>query len=181
MDAKAAPASAVTGFDPARLIADHQVGLWRYLRALGCESSLAEDLTQETFLAIFQRPFQELSPSATAAYLRTTAHNLYISHHRKHNRLTTVADLNYVEDLSRQWAKLAGVDHGETLLDALRSCLQELTERARLALEMRFSDGASRQEIASAVNLTEDGAKNLMQRAKKQLRDCIERQCSDDS
>jgi len=116
-----------------------------------------------------------LSPSATAAYLRTTARNLYVSHHRKHNRLQAVADLNYVEDLSSEWANWAGVDQGEAMLDALRACLKELTERARLALEMRFGQQATRQEIAAAVNLTEDGAKNLMQRAKKQLKDCISR------
>jgi RNA polymerase sigma-70 factor (ECF subfamily) len=174
MDAKAAPATPASGFDPARLIADHQVGIWRYLRALGCEPSLAEDLTQETFLAVFQRPFQELSPSATAAYLRTTARNLYVSHHRKHSRMST-ADLTYMEDVSTQWSQWAGLDQGEMMLDALRGCLEELTERARLALEMRFGKQATRQEIAAAVNLTEDGAKNLMQRAKKQLKDCIGR------
>src|SRR5687768_1521864 len=82
-----APVPNTTGFDPVRLIETHQAGIWRYLRALGCENALAEDLTQETFLAVLQRPFQELSGAATAAYLRTTAHHLLISYHRRAGRV----------------------------------------------------------------------------------------------
>ena len=41
---KSAPISAATGFDPVRLIETYQVGIWRYLRALGCEAAQAEDL-----------------------------------------------------------------------------------------------------------------------------------------
>jgi len=57
----------------------------------------------------------------------------------------------------------------------LQDCLAELTQRARWALEMRFQERLPRIEIAAAMKITEHGAKNLMQRAKKQLRGCIER------
>jgi RNA polymerase sigma-70 factor (ECF subfamily) len=40
---------------------------------------------------------------------------------------------------------------------------------------MRFRDRLPRVEIAAELKITEHGAKNLMQRAKKQLRGCIER------
>jgi RNA polymerase sigma-70 factor (ECF subfamily) len=50
-----------------------------------------------------------------------------------------------------------------------------LTERARLALTMRFRDNSSRDDIAAALEITDHGAKNLMQRAKHQLRECIEK------
>jgi RNA polymerase sigma-70 factor (ECF subfamily) len=39
---------------------------------------------------------------------------------------------------------------------------------------MRFRGESSREEIAAALEITEHGAKNLMQRAKQQLRECIE-------
>src|SRR5262245_33338528 len=99
---RAAPVPEITGFDPVRLIETHQVGVWRYLRALGCESALAEDLTQETFLAVLQNPFQELSRSATAAYLRKTAHNLFVSHCRRSGRVLVMED---VESLDRNWSR----------------------------------------------------------------------------
>jgi RNA polymerase sigma-70 factor (ECF subfamily) len=166
-----APTQTAAGFDPVRLIQTYQVGIWRYLRALGCEASLAEDLTQDTFLAVLQRPFQDVSPAATSAYLRKTALNMLISHERRAGRVRPVSD---IELLDRTWTRWAGEDDGETALNHLRECLDRLTERARLALEMRFRGEHTRQEIATALEITEHGAKNLMQRAKLQLRECID-------
>ncbi|WP_254511914.1 RNA polymerase sigma factor [Anatilimnocola floriformis] len=168
---KSAPLSTATGFDPVRLIETYQVGIWRYLRALGCDAAQAEDLTQETFLAALQRPFQDINPAATSAYLRKIAFNFYISYRRRAGKVTAVEN---VEELDRTWSHWAGEDDGEGLLDLLRDCLKGLTERARQSLEMRFRDQSSRQDIATALDISPDGAKNLMQRAKQQLRDCIE-------
>lgn len=165
-----APISQATGYDPVRLIETYQAGVWRYLRALGCDAAQAEDLTQDTFLAVLQRPFQDINPAATAAYLRKTAYNLFISQQRRAGKVTAVEN---VEELDRTWLQWAGQDGGEDLLDALRDCLQGLTSRARMALEMRFRDNRSRDEIAAALEITDHGAKNLMQRAKQQLRECI--------
>ncbi len=166
-----APSQTAAGFDPVRLIQAYQAGIWRYLRALGCEASLAEDLTQDTFLAVLQRPFQDVSPAATSAYLRKTALNMLISHERRAGRVRPVSD---IELLDRTWTRWAGEDDGETALNHLRECLDRLTDRARLALEMRFRGEHTRQEIATALEITEHGAKNLMQRAKQQLRECID-------
>jgi RNA polymerase sigma-70 factor (ECF subfamily) len=165
------PTPPAVGFDAARLIETHQAGVWRYLRALGCEAALAEDLTQDTFLAVLQRPFQEISRAATSAYLRKTALNMLISHERRAGRVRSVED---IELLDQTWSRWAGDDNGEAVLDHLRDCLRRLTPRARQALELRFRDDNSRAEIAEELQITEHGAKNLMQRAKQQLRECID-------
>jgi RNA polymerase sigma-70 factor (ECF subfamily) len=165
------PVQPATGFDPVRLIQTYQAGVWRYLRALGCEASLADDLTQETFLAVLQRPFQEVNAAATNAYLRKTALNMLISHQRRSGKVRSVED---IELLDQTWSRWVGEDNGEAVLDHLRDCLTRLTERARLALEMRFRGEQSRSEIAKALEITEHGAKNLMQRAKQQLKECLE-------
>lgn len=159
-----------TGLDPVRLVRTHQVGVWRYLRALGCDPALADDLTQETFLAVLQRPLQEVSEAATLAYLRTTARNFLINHHRRAGRVTAVSD---VEIFDRAWSRWAGDDSGDELLAVLRDCLTGLGDRARRALELRFRDDLPRERIAAALELSEDGAKNLLQRAKSKLRDCV--------
>ena len=166
------PVDQAAGFDPSRLIRTYQTGVWRYLRALGCEAALADDLTQDTFLAVLQRPFQDVSPAATSAYLRKTALNMLISYQRRSGRVRATDN---IEQLDQQWLKWAGDDDGETVLTHLRDCLSRLTDRARQALEMRFREENSRAQIAAALEITEHGAKNLMQRAKQQLRECIER------
>ena len=79
-----------------------------------------------------------------------------------------------IEQLDTVWQRWAGQDDGDELVDQLRTCLAKLTPRARHALELRFRNRASRAEIAESLQITEHGAKNLMQRAKQQLRKCVE-------
>src|SRR5437868_14038624 len=122
-----AKAEHAAGFDPARLIEKYQVGVWRYLRAMGCESALADDLTQETFLAILQRPFQDVSHAATSAYLRKTALNMLISHERRAGRVRPVEN---IELLDQTWMRWAGEDDGAAALEHLRGCLARSTGRA---------------------------------------------------
>ena len=160
-----------TDFDPVRLIHDHQKGVWRYLRALGAAPALADDITQDTFLAVIEKPFDDYNQSATASYLRRVAHNLFITHRRREGKVVVVEQIN---EVAAQWDKWAGKDAGDSSLDALRDCFAQLSERAKQSLEMRFRQKATRAEIAAALKITEHGAKNLMQRAKKQLRTCVE-------
>ncbi|QDU93966.1 RNA polymerase sigma factor [Lignipirellula cremea] len=158
-------------FNPAQLVADHQAGVWRYLRAIGCDPALADDLTQETFLAVFEKPLNDYHFAATSAYLRRVAKNLLITHKRRAGRMHLTP---HADELDVVWTDWIQHDNGEEALSALKDCFRQLTERARLALEMRFRQKSSRPEIAAALEITEHGAKNLMQRAKKQLRTCVE-------
>ncbi len=163
--------------DIAQLVAAHQLSVWRYLRSWGCSPQEAEDLTQETFLKVLEKPFEQLTDAATRGFLRTVARNLLIDRRRKQGRN---AQIQGVENIEQFWV---ASDKGEPeeLLDFLRECLEGLTDRARMALEMRFSDRKSRTEIADALEIGEHGAKNLMQRAKQQLRECIEHKLKDES
>lgn len=171
-DAPSSGSAPPGGFDAARLIKEHQAGVWRYLRVLGCSASQAEDLTQETFLAVLQKPFQEINRAATAAYLRQVSRNLFISAQRRAARAVAVAELDEIE---AAWSRWAANDDGRELLAALQKCLETLASKARQALELRFREEQSRANIAAVLGMSEDGAKNLMQRAKQHLRTCIER------
>lgn len=160
-----------TELDLTELVARHQATVWRYLRALGAEAALADDLTQDTFLEVMRRPFQQYSDAATASYLRRVAHNLFISKRRRETRMTVT---EHAEQFESAWMRWAGFESGNVTLDALADCLTRITDRARQALNMRFGQGSSRRDISDALGISEHGAKNLMQRAKTQLRECVE-------
>jgi RNA polymerase sigma-70 factor (ECF subfamily) len=157
----------------AEIIAKHQMSVWRYLRLLGCDSATADDLTQETFLALMrQEAFEYANPAATASYLRRIAHNLYVSFLRR-RKLTK--GLDEVEARDALWDQWTENDEDQALMfAALRECLEKLTPRAQQALKLRFQSQSSRTSIGESLGITEHGAKNLMQRAKQQLRECIQ-------
>ena len=157
--------------DLAELIVRHQATVWRYLRALGADVALADDLTQEAFLEVMRRPFEQYNDAASAGYLRRVAHNLFISRRRREGRMMVT---DCAEDFETSWMRWAGFDAGNSVLDALAECFSRLTDRAQLALRLRFAEDSSRETIAEALAISEHGAKNLMQRAKAQLRECVE-------
>jgi len=170
------PSTLRAGPDLEGIVRTHQTGLWRYLRFLGCEPDLAEDLVQETFLALLQKPFEERGPASTAAFLRRVAKNLYLMRLRKATRAPVVED---IERADQSWRPVAGDDDGESYVAALRDCYERLGQRARRALDLRFRDGRDRRSIAAALGLGEDGIKSLMRRSRAALRDCVRRKIRD--
>jgi RNA polymerase sigma-70 factor (ECF subfamily) len=158
--------------DVAELVRLHQAGIWRYLRFLGCEPSLADDLTQETFLTVHRAPFEQRSPQATCCYLRTVARNLFLGVMRRSRREPPVEDLDRADEV---WRQFAADDGGESYLEALRECVNLLDGRARAAIELRYQDDRSRSEIGATLDLGEEGVKALLRRTRDVLRRCVEK------
>lgn len=80
-----------------------------------------------------------------------------------------------LEVLDRTWTRWVGADlSGDAVIDALAECFSRLTLRAQQSLRMRYADNASREDIAESLKITSHGVKNLQQRAKAQLRECLE-------
>lgn len=157
----------------AALVRAHQAGVWRYLRFLGCDPNEADDLVQETFLAVFRKGFEVRSPAETAAYLRTVARNRLLMARRKQRGRPAAVDLKAAESV---WARVAGKDGMSDYLVALGDCLEvAVSPRARRALELQYHDQSSRAEIAAELELAVDGVKTLLRRARSALRDCVER------
>ncbi len=172
MKSPSKPPVSSSEIDPVVLVQRYQTGLWRYLRGLGCDSATADDLVQETFLKVLQKPFEYFDDGATGAFLRRVAHNQFVSNQRRAGKVVSVEN---VQQFERVWCELVSDQDGDDYLEALRECFLKLGERSRRALEMRFRQRLSRSMIARNLQITEHGAKNLMQRAKGRLRECVER------
>src|SRR5687768_10008418 len=111
-----------TRLTAAELVQRHQAAVWRYLRFLGCDEARADDLLQETFLAVLEKPFEQRCDVATAAYLRTVARNRFLAAVRKEKNALTLAELAIAEEV---WSQTPGAGSDE-YLDSLGDCLEEL-------------------------------------------------------
>lgn len=154
------------------LVQAQQMGIWRYLRFLGCDPAQADDLTQETFLAIHGKPPEERSAAATSAYVRTVARNLFLMSLRRARRQAIVENIELIEEV---WQRFAADDDGEAYRDAMRDCVETLDGRARQAIDLFYRDQRSRSEIAGELEMTEDGVKSLLRRTREILRKCVEK------
>ncbi|HEX2475939.1 MAG TPA: sigma-70 family RNA polymerase sigma factor [Lacipirellulaceae bacterium] len=171
--AGASPPTANGAFDLSRLVQEHQAGIWRYVRFLGAERAEADDIAQETFLAVARAAFVERDERQTAGYLRVVARNQLLALRRRQRREISTVELEAADSV---WAAAAGADGSlNGYLEALRECLAGLEGRSRQAIDLHYRDGAGRETIAVALDMKPDGVKTLLRRTRQVLRVCIER------
>ncbi len=151
------------------LVRSHQKEIWCYLRVLGCEPAQADDLTQETFLAVLRRPFEQYNRAATAAYLRKVAKNRFLMALRAARARPSTRAIDAVEPAFAQPAR----NGGGAYFDALDACLQQLTERTRRVLGLRYREQLSSKEIATRLTLKPAHVDTITHRAKAALKRCI--------
>jgi RNA polymerase sigma-70 factor (ECF subfamily) len=157
--------------DLAALMGAHQAGVWRFLRVLGCDVASADDLTQETFLAVYRAGFEDRGEKSTRAYLRVVAKNTFLKSKRNAGKVITVEELERIET---EWSALAE-DGGDAMTAALRQCLEKLEARPRQALNAFYGTEKSREQVAKDLGMTDDGLKSLLRRTRELLKECIER------
>ena len=156
------------GEDLAALAQRHRATVWRYLRVLGADAALADDLTQEAFVVVLQRAdFEARDPTAALHFLRATARHLYLRSRRR--RTSPQA----IEQADRVWDERCS-DGGTLRLQALQRCLDALPERSRALLAATYAEDASRRELARRFGIGSDGIKSALRRLRASLQHCIE-------
>src|SRR5687767_6833219 len=170
--------------DLASLVRRHQLGLWRYLRALGAPAAEADDLLQDTFLVAWRKLGCDRGDAAVATFLRQTGKHLWLRRRRDQSRREAIR----IELADAAWTR-DGAGHGdgdgdgdgERWLAALRACVDGLDGRARDVVRRFYGGGADRASVAAAMGMQENGVKTLLQRVRAALRTCIERRLRGDA
>lgn len=163
--------------DLAVFVRQHQASVWRYLRYLGAKSAEADDLTQETFLALAKSGFTEQSELQTASYLRTVARRQLLLLRRTQKRQCQEVQLEAAETV---WAdsvvcSTTGASLWDDHVEAARRCVDKLEGRSRQAIDLMYRESTSREAIAQQLGMTADGVKTLLRRTRTKLRECIEK------
>lgn len=162
---------------------EHQAEIYRYLRYLGADSLLAEELVQETLLAAFngsaKGELAEWTPGRRAAWLRGVARNLWLIHLRRKSRRKETPDTDLVvrkvEESEQVWTGIFLRDNdGFDYLEALRGCMESLNARQRDVIQGFYADGKSREALAGDVGMTVDGIKTLLRRVRAALAECVQ-------
>ena len=163
-----------------RIIHRYQAELFRYVRYLGAsEAGAAEDVVQDVFLAAWsnENPPPLTDEPRMAGWLRGITRNLFLMHCRR-NRISPVhVDSEWLTQAEAHWEAegLGGEEEGPRQ-EALRRCMQKLTDRERGALNDRYRERLPRDEMARRLKMTDNGVKSLLRRLRKNLADCIRRQ-----
>lgn len=145
-----------------RLYEAHAGWLLHYCRGQLRDLADAEDAVQTTFLYAFRALRRGVVPECERAWLTTIARNVCHSQRRTRERHPDTVEL----ELDR--IALAEPDHEEAgFLDDVRAALASLPENQRRALVLREWHGASSNEIATELELSEPATHALLFRARR--------------
>ena len=151
------------------LLNRHVDAIHRYIYRLTGSDHDADDLTQETFLRVWQKA-GSYNPrkSKPTTWLYRIAHNLCVDQFRKprhefhSNAIESVADSAADQETA--------LDRTQQLA-ALQSALDELPHSQRSALLLCQVQGFSNREAAQILNITVRALESLLARARRNLRD----------
>ncbi|MEZ6017410.1 MAG: sigma-70 family RNA polymerase sigma factor [Planctomycetota bacterium] len=164
--------SETTGAVIERLVREHQDAVRTYLVFLGANGDQVDDLVQETFLSFLRSTFQERDSASTRAYLRTVARNHLLKEYRRAGSRPPSQDLDAAE---HAWEEYESDDGGEQFRSALQLCMAGLRDDAQRVLRLRYGASTPRATIAERLGMSEAGVKSIIVRARRRLRECVER------
>lgn len=160
-----------------------------FFRSRGFVEEETEDLTQETFLRVFQSVDKLRSPGSLDTWILRLAANIWkneVRFRRAAKRgaivLSLDRELNEGDDRSKRvLLPRAGEPNGlEEALSAeqqgaLRACVEELPRKMRRCLEMHFFQERPTEEIGTLLHISAQTVKSHIHQAKHHLRDCVAR------
>jgi RNA polymerase sigma-70 factor (ECF subfamily) len=164
--------------EPVRLLMEHRSSLFAFILAIVRDYDTAEDVLQEVSVAVCEASDQFRPGTNFGAWAREIARRRVLANHRAAARFpSSMTD----EDLQRLEAGFERADSqasAKQRIDALRYCLETLTQAARRVLQLRFACRFSHREIAEQVDRQPESVRKSIYRSRQALRTCIERRLS---
>ncbi|MFC7335937.1 RNA polymerase sigma factor [Haloferula chungangensis] len=172
----------MTRNDLEELVEAHQTELFRYLRFIGADYALAEDLLQETYLRAFKSVaapgLDDLNHRR--AWLRRIAHNLFVDHCRRRSRSPVSFSSEEAETAEVFWkSNFYRYNEGFGCMEALEECMKKLSTSQRELIDAFYAARKSRDEIASSLGISSSGVKAALRRIRTALGECIQHRLSE--
>lgn len=156
-----------------RLFVQHQQVVLYYVLTIEPSLGDAQDIVQETFLAVSRKAETYALGTNFGAWACTVARYQALQFQRARQRRTARLDDDVIEMLYGGEAP-----EPESLIprtSALKRCLEKLAPKALELIRRRYHIGEVPEDIASAVGWTPNAVRVALSRARQTLRVCVDR------
>ncbi len=155
------------------LVKRYQGPLLNFLFRFVGDRGMAEDLTQEVFLRVYEAAHRFQERGRVSSWVFKIAYNLAVNELKRRSRA-----MKYLRESASRDEALAeypapDMTAGYELNEAIESAMGELPDNQRAALLLRVREGLSYREIAEALDLSVQSVDSLVFRARKHLRESL--------
>ncbi len=152
--------------------------LYNYGNKFTSDKSLVEDCIQDLFIRLWQNRSQHVVPASVRNYLFKSLRNILFN--KITSRKETLASMEEDNDMAFQLVLSPEMDiiqvHDlEERHRQLTRALEELTQRQKEALFLKFYEGLSYEEISQVISITVKGTYKLVARALEVLHNSLKK------
>ena len=135
----------------------------------------AEDITQETFLQVYQKLATLNDPAKFSGWLYAIVNHLCIAWHRKNRLHTESMQEIYISEIETDaYSQYVAVEHAKTTAEAqralVRKLLTKLKESDREVITLHYFEDMTSSEIGDLLGVSENTIKSRLHRARQQLK-----------
>lgn len=149
--------------------------LMRFLCHLTGNAADAEDLLQETFLAVWRKRDQFEGRGSAAGYVRRTAFHLFLNARQKQDRRDAIARRTDEEPTCMPQSEIDEREAREALMARVRTAVDELPEGPREAFILFRFEGHTCAEIAEITGAPRKTVESRVARAVELLNERLKR------
>ena len=145
--------------------------VWAFLYRLCKDESLAEELTQETFLQAFTAFHRFRGESELFTWLASIAKHVFFAYLRENRLQAESINLDVVAEVmcAGDEDDPAVVTERRAVQESVRRLLRKIPDKYRDVVMLRLYADLPFAEVAAALKISENSAKVLYHRAKKML------------
>jgi len=159
------------------LVRENADSLTTFLRASVQDHAAADDLFQEAMLVAWRRIKDYDRKRPFGAWLRGIAKRLVLAYYRESAQSAIAVNEHALDYLDE---RVSQIEHqpGDTLeqkIAAMRECIEALAAKYRQTVELHYQENKSTDWIAAHLVTSRDAIQKRLQRARRQLADCLER------
>lgn len=162
------------------LVRRHNQRLYRTIRAILRDDRDVEDVMQQAYIDAYQHLDQFRGTAKFSTWLTRIAVNRAIRNGQGERRHLSLVSRDADPDLAIEHTAAPGIDpehamYGHELKTVLESLVDDLPDPFRVVFVMREVEGLSTAETAASLSINEDTVKTRLHRAKRLLRDQLDR------
>jgi len=160
----------------AQFVREHQDGIFTYVLHIVGNREDAEDITQDALLQAY-RTWSQVEPESAGGYVKwcfRIARNLAIDTLRK-KKPRGVEEEEMERTADTKALRPEDVYEHRVQANQVKECIQSLEEKYREVLILRYQEEMSYEKIAEVLELPVSTIETRIHRAKKMLREKLER------
>jgi RNA polymerase sigma-70 factor (ECF subfamily) len=151
----------------------HQGELRAFIGSVVRDRSVRDDVLQETALVLW-REFERYDRARSfGGWARGIASRLLLKRLEQLGRQPFLLPPEAIAEVQNAFDRLG--DEADARREGLERCLEDLPEKSRGLLALRYEQGLSLSQIAERIETSMDAAHKTLSRIRAKLQECVER------